>query len=99
MEGNKSFTQEDNFTNIVICNNFIKHFNRTYTPHNDRNLLATSDAAASLSFVQVTGTPSGTPVTGAQAGLEDRRNPTRDEPPPRRSRRIAGLPSENSGIT
>ena len=67
MEGNKSFTQEDSFTNGLVCKEFIKHFNTTHIPYNDRILLATSDAAASLSFVQVTETPSGPPVTGVQA--------------------------------
>ena len=98
MEGNKSFTQEDSFTNGLVCKEFIKSFNTNHVHHNDRILFATSDAAASLSFVQVTGNPVG-PVTGAQAdlgGLEDR--PGR-QPQPRRSRRIAGLATENTGIT
>ena len=100
MEGNKTFTQEDSFTNELVCKEFIKHFDNTLINHYDRNLLATSDAAASLSSVQVTGNPSGPPVTGAQAEeyIRRRTNP-RPEPPPRRSRRIARLAAENTGIT
>ena len=101
MEGNKSFTQEDHFTNDVICKEFIKDFNRTHI-NNNRSTLATSDAAASLSFVQVTETFTRPSVTGAQAVQDILGNNLTTEPPllpPRRSRRLAGLSSENEGIT
>ena len=78
MEGNKSFTQEDSFTNELICKEFIRNFNNTNNYYNDRILLATHGAAASLSPVQVAGNPLGPPATGAQA---DAGNP-RDQPRP-----------------
>ena len=45
MEDNNSFTEEDFFTNDLICRNFIKDFNRSLFLNIDRNVLVTSDAA------------------------------------------------------
>ena len=85
MEGNKAFTQEDSFIDNVICQTFLNNF--TFK-HNA--ISTTPNAAATLpSFAQVTD------VTGAQAAGENL--PSSNEL--RRSRRLAGLPMENTGIT
>ena len=99
MEGNKSFTQEDSFTNELICKEFIRNFDNINNYYNDRVLLATPDAAVSLSPVQVAGNPLGPPATGAQADARNPRDQPRPGQPPRRSRRLAGLTIENDGIT
>ena len=99
MEGNKSFTQEDTFTNELTCKEFIRNFNDTNNYYNDRILLATHDAAASLSPVQVDVNPLGPPATGTQADTGNLRDQPRPGQPPRRSRRLAGLTIENDGIT
>ena len=92
MERNKSFTQEDDFINYLVYTSVGKIFNV-----NKLNI-ATPDAAA-LSPAQVTEMQVASPVAGAYADDEDSspNNQFRLQPP-RRSRRIAGLPP-GEGIT
>ena len=93
MEGNKSFTQEDPAINNFICKTYLKSF----VFKNDPLCTVPDAAVASSSLAQVTGdVPDAPPVTGAhspEVGLPQ------IQPPTRRSRRLAGLPNENDGIT
>ena len=85
MEGNKAFTQEDDFIDTFICQTFLKDF----IFKQSSTCTTTNTAAASPSSSQVTGLQHEVPVTGAYAAHNA----------PRRSRRLAGLPLENNGIT
>ena len=95
MEGNKAFTQEDNFIDTFICKTFLNDF----IFKQNSSCTTPITAAAFPSSTQVTGLQHEIPVTGAYA--EDLVAPTRDpvNNAPRRSRRLAGLPRENDGIT
>ena len=90
MEGNKSFTQDDYFINYLVCKSALKNFNF-------KSNSATPDAAA-LSPAQVTEMQVASPVAGAYAEDEDSPNNQLHHLPPRRSRRIAGLPP-GDGVT
>ena len=91
MEGNKSFTQDDYFINYLVCKSALKNFNL------NKSNSATPDAAA-LSPAQVTEMQVASPVAGAYAEDEDSPNNQLHRLPPRRSRRIAGLPP-GDGVT
>ena len=91
IEGNKSFTQDDYFINYLVCKSALKNFNL------NKSNSATSDAAA-LSPAQVTEMQVASPVAGVYADDEDSSNNQFHHLPPRRSRRIAGLPP-GDGIT
>ena len=91
MEGNKAFTQENDFIDTFICKTFLNDFifNSSCTTPNT--------AAAFPSSTQVTGLQHEVPVTGAYG--EDIIANINGPNAPRRSRRLAGLPRENDGIT
>ena len=90
MEGNKSFTQEDSFIDNVICQTFLTNFTFKYNPP-----CTTPNTVAALpSFAQVEDVQNDVPVTDTQAGEN-----LMPENGLRRSRRLAGLPMENTGIT
>ena len=94
MVGNKAFTQEDSFIDNLLCQTFLNNFT-----FRDRPPCTTPDTAAAFpSSTQVTELQNVAPVTGAYG--EENRTPSNNiEEGPRRSRRIAGLPMEHTGIT
>ena len=98
MEGNKSFTQEDNFINRLVCSTVLRDFN-----YKDEGSRAIPDAVAvSSSPSQVTGLHIAPLVAGVDAVAEEPQTTIcsgNDSHTRRRSRRIAGLPRENEGIT
>ena len=98
MEGNKAFTQEDKFMNKIVCQKIIRNFSF----RDDNSSCVTPDAvAALLPPTQVTGEQIDPVIAGAQtdnpeeALVDDNQGGQRI----RRSRRLAGLPMENEGIT
>ena len=96
MEGNKAFTQEDEFINKLICKKMLNDFNL----RNSDSLCVTPNVvAAPLSPTQVTRGQNVTVVPGAQAVNQEEANEIIGSQRIRRSRRLAGLPMENEGIT
>ena len=94
MPGNKSFTQEGKIINKSLCINFIRNF---IFKHDVNTIIATPDTASSLSPAQVTGGAPPTLVTGTYA--DDVSQSRLQQVNLRRSRRIAGMNTENDGIT
>ena len=86
MEGNKPFTQEDFLTDFIICKTFLKNFNFKHA-----SVANPDPSSASLSPVQVAGEVPTDSVAGAYPAPLPDDNIIRSIPPPRRSRRIAGL--------
>ena len=98
MEGNKAFTQEDKFINKIICQDFIKNFNL----RDEDYTCVTPDAVAVFAPpAQVMRMQHAPLVTGAQEVFQEEAdvNNTSGGQTTRRSRRLAGLPQENDGIT
>ena len=96
MEGNKAFTQEDEFINKLICKKMLNDFNL----RNSNSLCVTPNVvAAPLSPTQVTRGQNVTVVAGAQAVNQEEADEIVGNQRIRRSRRLAGLPMENEGIT
>ena len=96
MLGNKSFTMEDNFTNRLICNSAIKNFtfeNPSYAP-----LDARAAFSSSLQDSLLQGVADNLERTQEDIHVHVQQD-NRHQRPLRRSRRIAGLPLENEGIT
>ena len=94
MEGNKSFTQEDLFTNSIIHSMVIKAPKTQIDSHQNTD----PDAAASLSPAQVTGLHRSSPVAGTYADADGPADSQQNPRGARRSRRLAGLPADE-GIT
>ena len=97
MEGNKAFIQEDKFMNTIICQKFIKDFKFR---ENSLSCVTPDAVAVSSPPTQVTGLQIAPLVAGAQPVTQE--ETSHDNPPggqTRRSRRLAGLPQENDGIT
>ena len=94
MEGNKAFTQEDNFINTLICSMVVSETKNNINSHSNAN----PDTASSFSPAQVTGLRQPPFVAGTYADVGGSPERQQFEHRLRRSRRIAGLPSED-GIT
>ena len=97
MEGNKAFTQEDKFMNTIICQKFIKDFKFR---ENSLSCVTPDAVAVSSPPTQVTGLQIAPSVAGAHAdSLAEMSVEATNREQTRRSRRLAGLPQENDGIT
>ena len=94
MEGNKAFTQEDNFINTYIYSMVLNQNKNKTDSHSNAN----PDTASSFSPAQVTGLRQSTPVAGTYADIGASPERQQGDHRPRRSRRLAGLPVED-GIT
>ena len=91
MEGNKSFTQDDYFISYLVWKSALKNFNL------NKSNSATPDAAA-LFPAEVTEMQVASPVADSYTEDEDSSNNQFHHLPPRRSRRIVGLPP-GDGVT